>query len=66
MEREEPVSLPTVAVPVPAPTKPPVFSVMAPTVPVPVSVAPLAIDMALEAVLPVTLSVPALMTVGAL
>ena len=63
MVREEPVSLPTVDVPVPAPIKPPVFRVMAPTVPVPVSAAPLATAMALEAVLPVTESVPALMVV---
>ena len=59
----EPLSLPTVDVPVPAPIKPPVFSVTAPTVPVPVSVPPLATVVALEAVFPVTLSVPALTVV---
>ena len=60
----EPLSFPAVAVPVPAPRRPPEFSVTAPTVPVPVSVPPLPTVVALEAILPVTESVPRLMVVA--
>ena len=55
--------MPTVEGSVPAPIIPPVLSVTAPTVPVPVRLPPLLIVMALEDVLPVTESVPALTVV---
>ena len=64
MERDEPVSLPTVAVPVPGPIKPPAFSVIAPTVPVPMRVPPLFTVVA--PAVPVALRVPPLAMVMAL